>query len=130
MTLVIDVSCRHCELAFEVECEGSSGFGQMNVLPIACPRCGADNARALPGDVVEIWKPGERLANPEEASFLWPTRCPNDHEVLQQFRPSTLRESLADGTLKFYCIRCNTTWAPSRADEGALTSRLAGGRPS
>ena len=127
---IIDVACQHCELAFEVECETSTGLGQMNEYAVACPRCGAQNKRPLPGDVVEIWKPGERLANPDEPSFLWPTRCPNGHETLLQFRPSTLRESLADGTLRFYCIRCNTTWAPSHADEGALTTHLAGRRPS
>lgn len=127
---IIDVTCRHCELGFEVECEASTALGEMSVQVVACPRCGAENDPVLPGEVGEIWKPGERLANPDEASFLWPTRCPNGHEALQQFRPSTLRESLADGTLKFYCIRCNTAWGPSRADEGALTTRLAGGRPS
>jgi hypothetical protein len=130
MSVVIDVTCRHCELGFEVECEGSSGLGQMNAQPIACPRCGADNARVLPGDVVEIWRPGERLANPDEASFLWPTRCPNAHDVLLQFRPSTTRELLAGGALRFYCVRCNTTWAPSPEDEATLTTKLAGGRPS
>lgn len=130
MTTVIDVTCQHCELAFEVECEGSSGLGQVNVRALACPRCGAANDRELPGDVVEIWKPGERLANPDEASFLWPTRCPNGHDALLQFRPSTLRESLAAGTLRFYCIRCNTTWVPSHGEEGTLTSKLAGERPS
>jgi hypothetical protein len=130
MTVVIDVTCRHCDLAFEVECEGSSRSEPMSTRPIACPRCGADNARLLAGEVVEIWKPGERLADPDEASFLWPSRCPNAHDALLQFRPSTLRESLADGTLKFYCIRCNTTWLPSAAEIEALTTRLAGVRPS
>jgi hypothetical protein len=130
MSIVIDVTCQYCELAFEVECENPSGLDQMDSQRIACPRCGADNARALPGDIIEIWKPGERLANPDEASFLWPTRCPNAHDVLLPFRPSTLRESLANGTLTFYCIRCNTTWAPSPGEEGTLNSKLAGGRPS
>ncbi len=123
---IIDVTCRHCELAFEVECEAS---GQMSAETVACPRCGAANEAMLPGEVVEIWRPGERLANPDEASFLWPTRCPNGHDALLQFRTSTLRESLADGTLRFYCIRCNTTWLPSPAEEGPLTAKLAGGRP-
>jgi hypothetical protein len=130
MAIVIDVTCQHCKLAFEVECEGSSGLGQMDSQAIACPRCGADNARMLPGDVVEIWKPGERLANPDEASFLWPVRCPNVHDLLLQFRPSSLRESLTDGTLRFYCIRCNTTWVPTNAEVETLTVKLAGERPS
>jgi hypothetical protein len=126
---VIDITCRHCELAFEVECEGATGFSEENPCAVACPRCGAANQRVLPGEVIEIWQPGERLADPDEASFLWPTRCPNGHDALLQFRPSTLRATMADRALRFYCIRCNTNWTPSATDEAALVNKLAGGRP-
>jgi len=55
-------------------------------------------------------------------SFM--VRCPNGHQVYPAFHVEELRASLADGSAKFFCMRCGQNWPLSSTEQANLQGWL------
>lgn len=57
--VVIPFACTHCRVRLEVDCQHTTGFSVMNSYRIDCPKCGNENDRQLPGEVLDVRVAGE-----------------------------------------------------------------------
>jgi phage terminase large subunit GpA-like protein len=60
--VLIQVACGRCGREIEIECESPRGFAQSRFYAVDCPHCGCRIHPQLPGDILDVWRPGEREA--------------------------------------------------------------------
>ncbi len=58
--VVIPITCGHCGQAIDVDCVHTSGFSVLKFYTLDCPACDKNTLHQLPGDILDVWKRGER----------------------------------------------------------------------
>lgn len=58
--VVVPLSCVHCGQPMEIDCLSPPGFGHLAFYAVDCPSCEHLSHPQLPGDIVDIWRVGER----------------------------------------------------------------------
>lgn len=61
--VILKFTCPKCNKSMEVDCAYRQHPPQLNFYAVDCPHCHQITERALPGDIVDVFKSGEREPN-------------------------------------------------------------------
>lgn len=58
--VVVPIECHHCKNGIEIEYQVVLGFSCGSFYQIVCPHCGRSNHQDLPGEILAVFKEGDR----------------------------------------------------------------------